>query len=77
VPLAASHHPLPITHHPTPTPCHPRKESHVRNTYRSPERTFAKLGRKGRLTEQDVDDAMREVRRALLEADVKTRFLQW
>ncbi|MCC6315527.1 MAG: signal recognition particle protein [Thermomicrobiales bacterium] len=32
--------------------------------------TFAKLGRKGRLTEQDVDDAMREVRRALLEADV-------
>jgi signal recognition particle subunit SRP54 len=32
--------------------------------------TFARLGRKGRLTEQDVDDAMREVRRALLEADV-------
>lgn len=32
--------------------------------------TFAKLGRKGRLTEQDVDEAMREVRRALLEADV-------
>src|SRR5918997_6276939 len=32
--------------------------------------TFARLGRKGRLTEQDVDDVMREVRRALLEADV-------
>ena len=32
--------------------------------------TFGKLGRKGRLTEQDVDEAMREVRRALLEADV-------
>src|ERR671912_817949 len=32
--------------------------------------TFARLGRKGRLTEQDVEDAMREVRRALLEADV-------
>ena len=32
--------------------------------------TFAQLGRKGRLTEQDVDQAMREVRRALLEADV-------
>ena len=29
--------------------------------------TFARLGRKGRLTEQDVEDAMREVRRALLE----------
>jgi len=32
--------------------------------------TFSRLNRKGRLTEQDVDDAMREVRRALLEADV-------
>jgi signal recognition particle subunit SRP54 len=32
--------------------------------------TFGRLGRKGRLTEQDVDEAMREVRRALLEADV-------
>src|SRR5918993_1307729 len=32
--------------------------------------SFARLGKKGRLTEQDVDDAMREVRRALLEADV-------
>src|SRR5918992_3451647 len=32
--------------------------------------TFGRLNRKGRLTEADVDDAMREVRRALLEADV-------
>jgi signal recognition particle subunit SRP54 len=32
--------------------------------------TFGKLGRGGRLTEKDVDDAMRDVRRALLEADV-------
>lgn len=32
--------------------------------------TFGKLGRNTRLTEKDVDDAMRDVRRALLEADV-------
>src|SRR4051812_38958929 len=32
--------------------------------------TLGRLSRKGRLTEQDVDEAMREVRRALLEADV-------
>src|SRR5680860_554184 len=32
--------------------------------------SLGRLSRKGRLTEQDVDDAMREVRRALLEADV-------
>jgi signal recognition particle subunit SRP54 len=32
--------------------------------------TFGRLDRKGRLTERDVDEAMREVRRALLEADV-------
>src|SRR5215217_3390744 len=32
--------------------------------------TLGRLGSKGRLTEKDVDDAMREVRRALLEADV-------
>src|SRR6476620_6584376 len=32
--------------------------------------TLGRLSRKGRLTEQDVDDAMREVRRARLEADV-------
>ena len=31
---------------------------------------FERLRGKGRLTEQDVDEAMREVRRALLEADV-------
>ena len=31
---------------------------------------FQKLGRKGRLTERDVDEALREVRVALLEADV-------
>jgi signal recognition particle subunit SRP54 len=31
---------------------------------------FSRLGRKGRLTEQDVDEALREVRMALLEADV-------
>ena len=31
---------------------------------------FDKLGRKGRLTEEDVDLALREVRVALLEADV-------
>ncbi|MBX3069891.1 MAG: signal recognition particle protein [Thermomicrobiales bacterium] len=32
--------------------------------------SLGKLNRKGRLTEADVDEAMREVRRALLEADV-------
>ena len=32
--------------------------------------TFARLRSKGRLTEQDVDAALREVRLALLEADV-------
>ncbi|MBM3934396.1 MAG: signal recognition particle protein [SAR202 cluster bacterium] len=31
---------------------------------------FSKLGNKGRLTEKDVDEALREVRKALLEADV-------
>jgi signal recognition particle subunit SRP54 len=38
--------------------------------------TFARLGRKGRLTEQDVDDAMREIRRALLEADVNYKVVK-
>ncbi len=38
--------------------------------------TFGKLGRKGRLTEQDVDTAMREVRRALLEADVNFKVVK-
>lgn len=32
--------------------------------------SLGRLSRKGNLTEQDVDEAMREVRRALLEADV-------
>ena len=34
---------------------------------------FSRLGNKGRLTEKDVDDALREVRLALLEADVNFR----
>ena len=38
--------------------------------------TFGKLGRKTRLTEQDVDDAMRDVRRALLEADVNFKVVK-
>lgn len=32
--------------------------------------TFGKLGRSSKLSESDIDDAMRDVRRALLEADV-------
>lgn len=32
--------------------------------------TFGKLGRSSKLSEKDIDDAMRDVRRALLEADV-------
>ena len=31
---------------------------------------FSRLGNRGRLTEKDIDEAMREVRRALIEADV-------
>jgi signal recognition particle subunit SRP54 len=38
--------------------------------------TLGKLSRKGRLTESDVDDAMKEVRRALLEADVNFRVVK-
>src|SRR3954468_5041336 len=34
---------------------------------------FKRLRGKGRLSEQDVDDALREIRRALLEADVNVR----
>ena len=34
---------------------------------------FSRLGNKGRLTEKDVDEALREVRMALLEADVNFR----
>jgi signal recognition particle subunit SRP54 len=38
--------------------------------------TFGRLTRKGKLTEQDVDEAMREVRRALLEADVNFKVVK-
>lgn len=38
--------------------------------------TFGRLSRKGRLSEQDVDEAMREVRRALLEADVNFKVVK-
>jgi len=31
---------------------------------------FQRIGNRGRLTEKDIDEAMREVRRALIEADV-------
>ncbi len=37
---------------------------------------FSRLGRKGRLTEQDVDEALREVRIALLEADVNFKVVR-
>jgi signal recognition particle subunit SRP54 len=37
---------------------------------------FARLGRKGKLTEQDVDEALRELRIALLEADVDFRVVK-
>jgi signal recognition particle subunit SRP54 len=37
---------------------------------------FTRLGRKGRLTEQDVDEALREVRIALLEADVNFKVVK-
>jgi signal recognition particle subunit SRP54 len=37
---------------------------------------FNRLGRKGRLTEQDVDEALREVRVALLEADVNSKVVR-
>lgn len=37
---------------------------------------FQRIGKKGTLTEQDVDDAMREVRRALLEADVNFKVVK-
>src|SRR5215210_329023 len=38
--------------------------------------TFGRLSRKGKLTEADVDEAMREVRRALLEADVNFKVVK-
>ena len=37
---------------------------------------FDKLGRKGRLSEGDIDDALRQVRMALLEADVNFRVVK-
>ncbi|HAU32628.1 MAG TPA: signal recognition particle protein, partial [Desulfotomaculum sp.] len=38
--------------------------------------TFRKLKNKGRLTEADVDEALREVRRALLGADVNLQVVK-
>ncbi len=38
--------------------------------------TLGRLSRKGRLAEKDVDEAMREVRRALLEADVNFKVVK-
>lgn len=40
------------------------------------QRVFAQLGRKGKLTEKDVDEALREVRLALLEADVNFKVVR-
>ena len=37
---------------------------------------FQKLGRRGRLTEKDIDEALREVRVALLEADVNFKVVR-
>ncbi len=37
---------------------------------------FSRLGNKGKLTEKDVDEAMREVRLALLEADVNFKVVK-
>jgi signal recognition particle subunit SRP54 len=37
---------------------------------------FAKLGRKGKLSEGDIDDALRQVRLALLEADVNFKVVK-
>ena len=37
---------------------------------------FSRLGNKGRLTEKDIDNALREVRLALLEADVNFRVVR-
>ena len=38
--------------------------------------TFSKLSGKGRLTEDDINAAMREIRMALLEADVNYRVVK-
>src|SRR5919204_188596 len=37
---------------------------------------FGKMGRKGKLTEQDVDEVMREVKLAMLEADVNFKVVK-
>src|SRR6188508_529914 len=37
---------------------------------------FTRLSGKGRLTEADIDEAMKEVRRALLEADVNFKVVR-
>jgi signal recognition particle subunit SRP54 len=37
---------------------------------------FSRLGNKGKLTEKDVDEAMREIRLALLEADVNFKVVK-
>src|SRR5512143_2156638 len=37
---------------------------------------FSRLGNKGKITEKDVDEAMREIRLALLEADVNFRVVK-
>src|SRR5206468_5109866 len=38
--------------------------------------TFTRLSGKGRLDEEDIDEAMKEVRRALLEADVNFKVVK-
>lgn len=38
--------------------------------------TFSRLGRRGRISEQDLDEALREVRIALLEADVNFKVVR-
>jgi len=38
--------------------------------------TFSRLGRRGRISEQDLDEALREVRVALLEADVNFKVVR-
>jgi signal recognition particle subunit SRP54 len=40
------------------------------------QRVFTQLGRKGKLTEKDVEEALREVRLALLEADVNFKVVR-
>ena len=40
------------------------------------ENVFRRLGNKGRLSESDVDDALREVRLAFLEADVNFKVVK-